>query len=88
MERDKIERVDPAKLVLALFKIKSDRSVIEMTDDIKLQFTIHQHIDAHALFELITEESEPGPATKKNQSDPAAVGANADSSDDESSTSQ
>lgn len=59
-----------------------------MTDDIKLQFTIHQRIDAHALFELITEESEPCPATKKNQSDPAAVGANADSSDDESSTSQ
>lgn len=50
MEKLKIERVDPAKLALALFKIKSDRSVIEMTDDIKLQFTIHQHIDAHALF--------------------------------------
>ncbi|KAF5682225.1 hypothetical protein FCIRC_5128 [Fusarium circinatum] len=66
MERAKIERVDPAKLRPDRSKFKSDQSVIEMTDYTKLQFVIQQHIDGDAIFELITYEKEPGPATKKN----------------------
>ncbi|KAF4441303.1 hypothetical protein FACUT_2805 [Fusarium acutatum] len=66
MERVKIETVDPAKLGLARTKFKSDRYAIEMIDDIELKFIIQQHTDGHIPSELITEEKEPGPASKKN----------------------
>ncbi|KAF5686581.1 hypothetical protein FDENT_5746 [Fusarium denticulatum] len=66
MERAQIERLDPAKLGLDRSKFKSDQSVIEMADDTELQFIIQQHIDSDTIFKLITYESKPGPATKKD----------------------